>query len=87
MRPNARHYAIRLQYRLGASGPWRDARDGDGVPIEYARHETAGHSQRTTHSPASAAKDSQSGLNYHSVRDYYVARLATCPTRIVKLTS
>ena len=42
--PNFRTYALRLQYRIGASGPFSDLLDG-GQPVEYVRNATAGHSQ------------------------------------------
>ncbi|MCC5808288.1 MAG: chitobiase/beta-hexosaminidase C-terminal domain-containing protein [Opitutales bacterium] len=41
--PNDRVYALRLQYRVGASGPFFDVPDEQGMPIEYLRHEEAGH--------------------------------------------
>lgn len=43
--PNARIYAIRLQYRIGATGNFVDVLDGNDAPIEYLRNETEGHSQ------------------------------------------
>ena len=43
--PNVRVQAIRLQYRVGASGPFTDVLDGSGQPVEYVRNATAGHSQ------------------------------------------
>jgi len=43
--PNLRVYAIRLQYRIGTSGPFSDVLDGDGQPVEYVRNGTAGHAQ------------------------------------------
>ena len=42
--PNTRVYAIRLQYRTGASGPFMDLTDGGGQPVEYVRNAGAGHS-------------------------------------------
>lgn len=44
-RPNSRHYAIRLQYRVGLNGTWADVTDGD-APVEYMRSETEGHEQQ-----------------------------------------
>lgn len=46
--PNVRVYAIRLQYRLGVTGPFSDVLDG-GSPVEYTRNASAGHS--TTYGP------------------------------------
>jgi hypothetical protein len=43
--PNSRVYAIRLQYRLGASGPFTDVLDAENHPIEYPRNAQAGHAQ------------------------------------------
>jgi hypothetical protein len=40
---NNREYGLRLQYRLGAYGPFHDLLDAHGQPIEYLRHATAGH--------------------------------------------
>jgi hypothetical protein len=42
--PNSRHYALRLQYRLGQTEAWTDLLDLAGQPVEYPRHATAGHS-------------------------------------------
>lgn len=42
--PNTRVYAIRLQYRLGTSGAFSNVLDGANQPVEYTRHDTAGHS-------------------------------------------
>ena len=41
---NVRVYAIRLQYRIGASGAFTDVLDGTNA-VEYVRNATAGHSQ------------------------------------------
>ncbi len=41
---NTRIYAIRLQYRAGATGEFLDVLDGDDQPVEYIRN-TTGHSQ------------------------------------------
>jgi len=43
--PNERVYAIRLQYRVGAGGPFSDVLDSDGNPVEYVRNELAEHYQ------------------------------------------
>ncbi|RME94028.1 MAG: hypothetical protein D6766_06910, partial [Verrucomicrobia bacterium] len=40
--PNRRPYAIRLQYRLGDTGPFRDVLDPNGLPVEYVRSPVAG---------------------------------------------
>jgi len=45
VRPNSRVYNLRLQYRLGDDGEFRDVTDGDGEPVEYLRNEEAGHNQ------------------------------------------
>ena len=42
---NARVYAIRLQYRVGATNAFLDVLDGDGQPVEYVRNAVAGHVQ------------------------------------------
>ncbi len=43
--PNARVYAIRLQYKIGPGGPFVDVTDENGQPVEYMRSETQGHEQ------------------------------------------
>ncbi len=43
--PNERVYAIRLQYRVGAGGPFKDVLDRDGNPVEYIRNELEEHYQ------------------------------------------
>ncbi|TVQ09903.1 MAG: T9SS C-terminal target domain-containing protein [Bacteroidetes bacterium] len=43
--PNARVYAIRLQYKIDPSGPFVDVTDENGQPIEYLRSETVGDEQ------------------------------------------
>lgn len=40
--PNSRVYAIRLQYRVGEEGTFRDVIHG-GEPVEYTRRSEAGH--------------------------------------------
>lgn len=41
--PNSRAYNIRLQYRVGDSGPFADLLDAAGDPAEYLRHSQKGH--------------------------------------------
>ncbi len=43
--PNDRMYALRLRYRIGPEGPFRDLLDQDNNPIEYVRNEEAGHEE------------------------------------------
>ena len=43
--PNSREYALRLQYRVGASGPFADVTDPAGRPVEYRRSATPGDFQ------------------------------------------
>lgn len=43
--PGARVYHIRLQYRLGDSGPWNDLLDSNGNTIEYVRNANFNHSE------------------------------------------
>ncbi|WP_041735072.1 CotH kinase family protein [Dyadobacter fermentans] len=43
--PNARPYAIRLQYRLSETGPFTDVLNPNNQPVEYVRSATAGHEQ------------------------------------------
>lgn len=40
--PNSRPYALRLQYRIGAAGPFTDVTDVAGQPVEYARSDIPG---------------------------------------------
>ena len=42
--PNSRVYGLRLQWRVGDEGPFADLLDAAGGPVEYVRHEQAGHS-------------------------------------------
>jgi len=42
--PNFRTYALRLQYRVGATGPFTDVLE-NGLPVEYVRNASAGHTQ------------------------------------------
>jgi hypothetical protein len=41
--PNPRAYAIRLQYRVGATNPFTDLLDAQAQPVEYARNALRGH--------------------------------------------
>jgi len=41
--PNPRAYAIRLQYRAGATNAFADLLDAANQPVEYVRQATAGH--------------------------------------------
>jgi hypothetical protein len=43
--PNERVYAVRLQYRVGATNAWREVIDAFGQPVEYVRNPVPGHSQ------------------------------------------
>lgn len=42
---NVRVYAIRMQYRVGAAGPFLDVLDQNSQPVEYVRNAAAGHTQ------------------------------------------
>ena len=42
---NVRVYAIRLQYRVGATNAFADVLDSEGQPVEYVRNATNGHVQ------------------------------------------
>ncbi|MCC5838599.1 MAG: CotH kinase family protein [Opitutales bacterium] len=42
--PNDRVYGLRLLYRVGAHGPFRDLPGPDGAPVEYLCHPVADHS-------------------------------------------
>jgi len=42
--PNVRVQVIRLQYRLGLTGPFTDVPGPGGQPVEYVRNASAGHS-------------------------------------------
>lgn len=44
--PNSRVYGLRLQYRLGDRGQFRDVLDAEGRPVEYLRSAIVGDSQR-----------------------------------------
>lgn len=44
--PNNRVYGLRLQYRLGDRGQFRDVLDAEGRPVEYLRSTIVGDSQR-----------------------------------------
>ncbi|MFN3556000.1 MAG: CotH kinase family protein [Bacteroidales bacterium] len=41
--PNARVYAIRLQYKVGPQGTWKDVTDPQGTVQEYMRSQQEGH--------------------------------------------
>ena len=41
--PNSREYALRLQYRIGNQGPFREVADTDGKSYVYVRSDSAGH--------------------------------------------
>ncbi len=43
--PNSRVYNLRLQYRIGDSGPFLDVLDEVGMPVEYLRNPTPGHTE------------------------------------------
>lgn len=43
--PNDRTYALRLQYRIGPEGTFRDLHNSNGGVVEYVRHEMTGHEQ------------------------------------------
>ncbi|NCA81716.1 MAG: hypothetical protein EOM72_03090 [Opitutae bacterium] len=42
---NVRIYAIRLQYRVGATNAFTDVLDAEGQPVEYLRNAANGHAQ------------------------------------------
>lgn len=42
---NVRIYAIRLQYRVGATNAFADVLDSEGQPVEYVRNAANGHEQ------------------------------------------
>lgn len=44
--PNARLYAIRLQYRVGLEGAFSDVKDAMGEVVEYVRSDAEGHEWR-----------------------------------------
>tara|TARA_R100001143_G_scaffold63267_1_gene69259 strand:- start:20180 stop:23431 length:3252 start_codon:yes stop_codon:yes gene_type:complete len=45
MQPNSRIYNIRLQYRVGAEGVFKNVLDESGEPVEYKRNEEMGHEE------------------------------------------
>ena len=57
--PNSREYALRLQYRVGASGPFADVTDPAGRPVEYRRSATPGDFQVLGPVELPAAADNQ----------------------------
>jgi hypothetical protein len=56
--PNSRIYALRLQYRIGATNAFSDVLDANGHPCEYMRNSVAGHAQVLA-ATLSAAADNQ----------------------------
>ena len=42
VQPNNRSYGIRLRYRIGTTGPFRDVEQPSGQPIEYVRSDIVG---------------------------------------------
>ena len=44
LQANSRTYNIRLQYRIGTGGVWKDVTGPGGEPVEYVRSGVAGHS-------------------------------------------
>lgn len=47
IRPNSRVYNLRLQYRIGDKGIFKDVLDEDGRPVEYNRNSEPGHRMQT----------------------------------------
>ncbi len=45
LEPNSRVYHIKLQYRLGSSGPWTDLLDSNGTPVQYERNAGFNHTE------------------------------------------
>lgn len=45
LEPNSRIYNIRLQYRVGSEGVFKNVLDESGEPIEYERNEEIGHEE------------------------------------------
>lgn len=45
VRPNSRVYNLRLQYRIGSEGEFRDIINDQGNPVEYQRNEEEGHTE------------------------------------------
>lgn len=43
--PNQRHYALRLQYRVGLSGEFTDVKDAEGRSLVYHRSSLTGHAE------------------------------------------
>ena len=75
--PNERVYAVRLQYRVGATTTWLNVLDGVGQPVEYVRNSETGHSQSfgPTRLPAGV-----NGQSYVQLRwKYYHVSGATGP--------
>lgn len=45
MEPNSRVYNIRLQYRVGRDGEFKDVLNSQGAPVEYQRSAESGHTE------------------------------------------
>ena len=43
IKPASKEYNIRLQYRIGQSGPFKDVLDANNKPVEYRRNDIPGH--------------------------------------------
>ena len=68
IRTNERQYAIRLQYRVGDAGEFRDMLGRDGGVIEYRRSTTEGHHQ--SYGPVELPADAD-GQDYVQLRWMY----------------
>ncbi|WP_164682413.1 CotH kinase family protein [Cyclonatronum proteinivorum] len=66
--PNAREYAIRLQWRIGNQGAFTDVTDSSGNPVEYVRNTTSGHE---THFSDIRLPDEAAGVPYLQLRWKY----------------
>jgi hypothetical protein len=69
--PNVRSYGIRVQYRTGQHSPFRDLRDAAGMPIEYIRHDEAGHRMQFDNIPLPAYLEDKPYVNLR-FKYYYV---------------
>ena len=67
--PNSRVYNLRLQYRIGHSGPFTDIPDSNGEPVEYQRNEDAGH--RATIGPAMLPEEAENQYYVQLFWRYY----------------
>ncbi len=67
--PNSREYALRLQYRIGNQGPFRDVTDADGKPYVYVRSDSAGH--RRQFGPLPLPDDAADQLRVELLWRYY----------------